>query len=65
MFQQNWKNIIASCWKRMRNYKKVIEERYDRQKYDGRGIKKNMYAPVNPVGLISHTLPTRPIPFHD
>lgn len=35
----------------MRNYKKVIEERYDRQKYDGRGIKKNMYAPVNPVGF--------------
>lgn len=35
----------------MRSYKKVIEERYDKQRYDGRGIKNNMYAPVNPIGF--------------
>ena len=35
----------------MKNYQTVIEERYDEQKYDGYGILKNMYAPINPVGF--------------
>lgn len=35
----------------MKDYRKVIKERYDRQRYDGRGIRNNMYAPINPVGF--------------
>lgn len=35
----------------MKNYKKVIKERYDRQKYDGKGILNNQYSLINPVGL--------------
>ncbi len=37
----------------MKNYNKVIEERYDKQKYDGRGIKKNVYSLFNPIGFYS------------
>lgn len=35
----------------MRNYDKIIEERYDKQKYDGRSIKNNPYSLVNPIGF--------------
>ena len=35
----------------MKNYQTVIEERYDKQQYNGTGILKNMYAPINPVGF--------------
>lgn len=35
----------------MRGYKRVIKERYDRQRYDGKGIKNDLYAPINPVGF--------------
>ncbi len=35
----------------MKDYKKVISERYDKQKYDGRGIKNNIYSLINPIGF--------------
>ena len=35
----------------MKDYKKVIKERYDKQKYNGKGIKNNPYAVINPVGF--------------
>lgn len=35
----------------MKEYEKVIAERYDKQSYDGDGIKTNIYAPINPVGF--------------
>lgn len=35
----------------MKEYEKVIAERYDKQSYDGDGIKNNIYAPINPVGF--------------
>lgn len=35
----------------MKNYKVVVRERYDKQKYDKKGIMNNIYAPINPVGF--------------
>ena len=35
----------------MKDYKKVIAERYDKQTYDGKGIKENMYSLINPTGF--------------
>ncbi len=35
----------------MKNYKRVVKERYDRQVYSGRGIINDMYSPINPVGF--------------
>ena len=35
----------------MNGYKKIIGERYDKQKYSGREIKRNIYAPINPIGF--------------
>ncbi len=35
----------------MRSYKRVVKERYDRQQYDGKSIKKNLYSLINPVGF--------------
>lgn len=35
----------------MKNYKRTIKERYDKQKYTGKEIVNNMYSPVNPIGF--------------
>lgn len=35
----------------MKNYEAVVRERYDRQRYDGGSIAKNIYAPINPIGF--------------
>lgn len=35
----------------MNDYKKIIKEHYDKQKYGGREIKSNIYAPINPIGF--------------
>lgn len=35
----------------MRSYKSVIRERYDKQRYDGSGIIKDIYSPINPIGF--------------
>nr|WP_302141919.1 class I SAM-dependent methyltransferase [uncultured Schaedlerella sp.] len=35
----------------MKNYKRVVKERYDRQRYDGKGMLKDIYSPINPVGF--------------
>lgn len=35
----------------MKSYKRVVKERYDRQRYDGKGIINDIYSPVNPVGF--------------
>lgn len=35
----------------MRDYKRVVRERYDRQKYGGAGVKNDPYAVINPVGF--------------
>lgn len=35
----------------MKSYKRVIKERYDKQKYTGEGIVSDMYSPVNPIGF--------------
>lgn len=35
----------------MKHYRQVVKERYDRQRYDGKGILSDMYSPVNPVGF--------------
>lgn len=35
----------------MKHYKQVVKERYDRQRYDGKGILDDMYSPMNPVGF--------------
>ena len=33
----------------MKDYKTVVRERYDRQKYDGDNIPNNIYAPINTI----------------
>lgn len=35
----------------MKNYKRVIKERYDRQKYSGKAIVNDIYSLINPVGF--------------
>lgn len=35
----------------MKSYKEVIKERYDKSRYDGKAIKGDIYAPINPVGF--------------
>jgi len=35
----------------VKNYEKVIEERYDKQDYDGDAIIKNIYSPINLTGF--------------
>lgn len=35
----------------IKNYKRVIKERYDRQYYDGKGITGDIYSPINPIGF--------------
>lgn len=35
----------------MRGYKKVVRERYDKQQFDGKSIKNNLYSLINPVGF--------------
>ena len=35
----------------MKSYKRVVNERYDKQKYTGEGIVKDIYSPVNPIGF--------------
>lgn len=35
----------------MKEYEKVIAERYDKQIYEGNEIKNNIYAPINPIGF--------------
>lgn len=35
----------------MKNYKRTIKERYDKQKYTGKGLVNDIYSPINPIGF--------------
>lgn len=35
----------------MKDYKTVVKVRYDKEKYDGRSIRNNIYSVINPTGF--------------
>lgn len=35
----------------MKSYKEVVKERYDKDRYDGKAVKDNIYSLINPVGF--------------
>ena len=35
----------------MKDYKTIVNDRYDQQQYDSKAVLNNIYSPINPVGF--------------